>query len=471
MLKIIAKKEFLSLWRDRRFGIMGGIILLLLLTATVVGYLNYQKIQAERTAANTKTREMWLNQGDRNPHSAAHYGSFAYRPKSPLSFMDFGTDSYTGMSVRLEAHKQNDAQFSTAQDSSSLIRFGELTVAFVLQILMPLLIIFLCFNAFTQEKEEKTLQILLSQGVSIKQLAWGKIWGFSGVITLLVLPILALITAVLLMETDAQFTRAYLGRMAVLMACYLAYLFIYVVVSVWISARADSSRNALLTLLTVWIFTCVIIPKATVNIASNLHPIPSSFAFNQAIKSDQAKGIDGHDPEDARAKILEKQILAKYKVDSVSQLPVNFDAIQMQEGEKYTSMVYNKHFTDLQATYNAQNRVSEITSLVNPFLAIRQLSMALSGSDYTTHADFQQQAEKHRFELVALMNNYMRDHSKTGDWDFKVNKEVWSQLPSFQYKTPDFSAVINRNWLSLLSIIVWLCLGIWGISTLKFSLS
>lgn len=471
MLRIIARKEFLSLWRDRRFGIMGSIILLLLLTATVVGFMNYQKIQAERTAASTKTREMWLNQGDRNPHSAAHYGSFAYRPKSPLSFMDFGTDSYTGMSVRLEAHKQNDAMFSTAQDSSSLIRFGELTVAFVLQILMPLLIIFLCFNAFTQEKEEKTLQILLSQGISIKQVAWGKIVGFSGVIGLLVLPILVLIGIVLSMETDTQFTTAYMGRTALLMACYLAYSFIYIVVSVGVSARASSSRNALLTLLTVWIFTCIIIPKATVNIASNLHPIPSSFAFNQAIKEDESKGIDGHDSEDARAKVLEKQILAKYKVDSVSQLPVNFDAIQMQEGEKYTSTVYNKHFSNLQNTYNAQNQVSEITSLVNPYLAIRQLSMALSGSDYVTHADFQQQAEKHRFELVALMNNYMRDHSKTGNWEFTVNKEVWSQLPEFQYQIPDFSSIISRNWLSFLSIALWVCLGIWGISTLKFSLS
>ena len=470
MLKTIAKKEFLSLWRDRRFGIMGGIVLLLLLTATVVGYMNYQKIQAERTAANTKTREMWLNQGDRNPHSAAHYGSFAYRPKSPLSFMDFGTDSYTGMSVRLEAHKQNDAMFSTAQDSSSLIRFGELTVAFVLQILMPLLIIFLCFNAFTQEKEEKTLQILLSQGISIKQIAWGKIWGFSGVIGLLVLPILLLIGIVLSMEAATQFTAAYLGQTALLMGCYLAYLFIYVVVSVWVSARASSSRNALLTLLTVWIFTCVIIPKATVNIASNLYKIPSSFAFNKSITEDEAEGINGHDPEDARAKVLEKQILAKYNVDSVNQLPVNFDAIQMQVGEEYSSAVYNKHFTNLQATYNAQNHVSEITSLVNPYLAIRQLSMAMSGSDYVTHADFQQQAEKHRFELAALMNNYMRDHSRTGDWEFTVNKEVWSQLPEFQYKLPEFSNVIRQNWLPFLSIALWLCLGIWGISTLKFSL-
>ncbi len=72
MLTIIAKKEFLSLWRDRRFGIVGGIVLLLLLTASVVGYLNYRKIQAERNAFSVSAENLWVNQGDKNPHPAAH---------------------------------------------------------------------------------------------------------------------------------------------------------------------------------------------------------------------------------------------------------------------------------------------------------------------------------------------------------------------------------------------------------------
>ncbi len=470
MIQILAKKEFIALWRDRRFALVGGLIGLLLLVATGVGYLSYQKIQAERLAAKAHVREMWLNQGDRNPHSAAHYGSYAYRPKSPLSFMDFGTDTYTGMSVRLEAHKQNDAQFSQGQQANSLIRFGELATAFVLQVLMPLLLIFLCFSAFTQEKEEKTLQLLLSQGVSVRQLAWGKILGYSAVVACLVVPILLIISTLLIFTTDASFSGDWLPRTAILMLSYLAYLFIFIMSAVWVSAKMDTSRSALLSLLSVWVVLCIIIPKATANIGANLHPVPSYFSFNKAIREDENKGIDGHNPEDERAKVLKKEVLTKYKVDSVSQLPVNFDAIQMQEGEKYTSAVYDKHFKTLQATFGAQNRVSEMASVGNPFLAIRQLSMALAGSDYVTHADFQQQAEKYRFRLVELMNNYARDHSKTGDWDFTVNKEVWSQLPDFPYNTPSVSAVLGRNSVSLAALGLWLVLGILAISNLKIKL-
>jgi ABC-2 type transport system permease protein len=470
MKKIIAKKEILQAFRDKRFWIIAVLVWGLLLSAALVGYVNYLRIQTERAEATKTVNAEWQNQGDKNPHSAAHYGSFAYRPKSPLSFLDFGTDTYTGMSVRMEAHKQNDAVFSAAQESSSLIRFGELSTAFVLQVLMPLIIIFLCFGAFTQEKEDKTLQLLYSQGTSMQTLAWGKIWGYSGIVLCLVLPLLAVILALMFTQSEVAFSGAWLMRSGLLLLCYLAYLFGFVVVSVWVSAQAKTSRVALLSLLVLWVLACVIIPKTTVNLASNIYPVPSSFAFQQAIKEDEAKGIDGHNPEDERAEILKKQVLAQYKVDSLSQLPVNFDAIQMQEGEKYSSMVYQKHFTELQNTFNKQNKLSEIVGLVNPFLAIRQASMALSGSDYVSHADFQQQAEVYRFKLVETMNNYMRDNSKTGDWYFTVNKELWSKVPDFQFKEPSISKVLSNNSLALLALGIWVMVGVWGVSRIKFSM-
>jgi ABC-2 type transport system permease protein len=96
--------------------------------------------------------------------------------------------------------------------------------------------------------------------------------------------------------------------------------------------------------------------------------------------------------------------------------------------------------------------------------------MALSGSDYVSHADFQQQAEVYRFKLVETMNNYMRDNSKTGDWYFTVNKELWSKVPDFQYKEPSISKVLSNNSLALLALGIWVMVGVWGVSRIKFSI-
>ncbi|MEX6775102.1 ABC transporter permease subunit, partial [Pseudomonas aeruginosa] len=91
-------------------------------------------------------------------------------PLSPLAFVDFGVDSFTGNTIFLEGHRQNSANFSEARQSSLLLRFGQLTPAFVLQALAPLLLIFLAFTSVARERERGTLRLLLAQGVSGPQL-------------------------------------------------------------------------------------------------------------------------------------------------------------------------------------------------------------------------------------------------------------------------------------------------------------
>jgi ABC-2 type transport system permease protein len=82
---------------------------------------------------HTKVREGWEKSPDKHPHRMAHYGYVAFRENYPLSFFDFGMDSYLGNAVFLEAHRQNTVNFSEASFSSGLLRFGELSCALILQ--------------------------------------------------------------------------------------------------------------------------------------------------------------------------------------------------------------------------------------------------------------------------------------------------------------------------------------------------
>ena len=42
--------------------------------------------------------------------------------------------------------------------------------------------------------------------------------------------------------------------------------------------------------------------------------------------------------------MLKEEYLVKYNVDSLSQLPINFDGIVMQADEEYGNQVWDKHF-------------------------------------------------------------------------------------------------------------------------------
>lgn len=471
MIKLIAQKEYTSLLRDKRFRIMGSLIIVLLFVALISGFISYHSLKKERQLAQMEAHETWLNQGDKNPHSAAHYGSYAFRPKSELSFFDFGVDSYVGTNVYLEAHRQNDARFSAAQESSSLIRFGEMTVAFVLQLLLPLLIIFLCFDSISKEKEDHTFQLLISQGVSPNQLAWGKIQGFSKALIWILLPTLLVAFLITLVGTEGTLSTALITRFGLLLVFYALYFFFFISAAIVVSAYARSSKNALLSLLGIWIGLCVILPKASANLGATLFKAPSNFEFREAIKKEEESGIDGHNPSDKRFEALKKEVLARYKVDSVEALPVNYNAIAMQEGEKYSTMVYNKHFSELENTFQQQNAVSKYSALLNPYMAIRNISMGLSGSDYLTALAFQREAEKYRFKMVETLNNHMRDFSKTGDWEKKAGKSLYRKIPDFKFVGSSVSEILRQNVIAVLALLIWLgiCIKMIGnLKTLKF---
>ncbi|OJJ21750.1 hypothetical protein BKI52_14715 [marine bacterium AO1-C] len=461
MFKYFFIKELKETLRDARFQVMGGLVLILLITATLVGYRGFHQLQEMRQQAQQQVRQEWVGQKNKHPHSAAHYGHIAFKPKPTLSFMDFGLDSFTGMVVYMEAHKQNDILYSQAQDSTSLIRFGEMTIAFVLQMLMPLLIIFLVFASVTREREGGTLKMMISQGVSTRKILLYKISSYSFITILLFLPAFLIASTLLFRQSHTALQTQLTGKFFTLLGAYWAYFMVFIVLSVLVSAFSKTSRMALVQLLGVWIFFCILMPKATANIADNLYAAPAKYEFDDTIKQKVEAGIDGHNPSDKRFAALKKKTLQKYGVDSISKLPINFSGLAMQVGEEYTDKVYDREFKKVQQVFKAQNRVSEIAGLINPLLAIRQVSMGLAGTDYHHHVKFATEAENYRRKMVKMANNDMMVNHKPGIAykDYNVGRSFWEKLPPFQYKMASLNEVMQQNLWGLAALLVWLVGG------------
>ena len=450
----IAQKEFVSTLRDRRFAVLGALVLALLLAATLVGRASFGALQRERTAAQRTVNAQFRNQPARHPHRVAHYGSFAFRPKSGLSLLDGGVDAFTGSAVYLEAHQQNSVNFSQAQQSGSLIRFGEMSVAFVLQLLVPLLIIFLCFGAFTQERETGTLKLLLSQGVSLRQVAWGKIQGYGLALALVVAPALGLAATLLFRGEEFTSNTDLLARLGLFGLSYAVYFFLFVVGSVVVSARQRSSRAALVTLLGLWILGGILLPKATANLGAFAYPAITKAQLDADVHAAAQHGINGHDPHDQRAEALKAGLLKKYGVESVEQLPVSLDGVQMAAGEQYSAKVYRQHFAALNATYERQNRFSDWTGLLNPYQAIRPLSMGLAGSDFAHYVHFQQAAEAYRYALVQRLNG-LQAGMGYGDKEHRLAASTWRELPVFAYRAPTLGWALPHLLLPVAALLLW----------------
>ena len=200
---IISKQVLKHFAKSRNTKAIFSFFIMFLGFALWIGEQERQHHQEVAKKYSQEVRQRWEANPDKHPHRMAHYGYVAFREKFPLSFFDFGMDAYTGKSVFLEAHKQNTVNFSEAGHSSSLLRFGEISVAMILQLLMPLFLFFLGYDLIAKEKEQGILKLLFTQGISWQTLISGKTLGLFLASLFILLPT-ALFGLILLLSNTVE---------------------------------------------------------------------------------------------------------------------------------------------------------------------------------------------------------------------------------------------------------------------------
>jgi ABC-2 type transport system permease protein len=472
---LIAKQFYNSTFKNRAVFVLLFFVGLLFFYAMITGWLSYVKQTEIRLKYQAESRQDWVNNPNKHPHRMAHYGNFAFRPKAPLSIFDFGMESFLGNSIFLEAHVQNTTNFSEAEFSTGLLRFGEISAAMILQILLPLLIFFLGFGSIATERENGTLKILISQGLTWRKLIFGKSLGIIAVVMTLYLPILLTTFLLWYFLQNASIDLDEILRMLLIALSYLVYLSIFCVMAVVVSSLSKTSKIALVSLIGIWLLFTILLPRASQSLGSYLYEIPSKSKFLADIETDIIKTGDSHNPDDPHYKSLKDSLLTLYKVDSTKKLPFNYSGFVMREGEKISADIYNNHIKNLRSIYEKQNSFYRIMAFINPFLAIKNLSMALSGSDYATYQDFQNQSEQYRYyvsqHMTELQIKFVSNKAKSSaDKNHFLDKKYWTATADFKYQSPKISDVFKNEFLSIFSLIAWVILLIGIINKLSKTL-
>ena len=454
MIASIARKEFIDAWRDGRFRWAGAVMLLLLGVALLLAWQQVERTRAERAAAAQQERENWLNQGDKNSHSAGHYGVYVFKPLPALAVFDRGLEPFVGTTVFLEAHRQNQAAFLPAQDATAMRRFGELTAATGLQLLVPLLIVLLTFGALAGERERGTLRQVLSLGVRPRDLVLGKALGLGLALALLLLPV-AVLGAVALAKLPGGDAGGGWMRLAWLGGAYALYLAAILAVCLAVSSVASTARAALATLLVCWAANAVLAPRLATDLAQRLLPTPKLADFETAMNKAVQEGIDGHNPRNDRLQAFARETLKKHGKTRIEELPFNFNGLVMLESERMANEVYDHHFGKLWDRLEAQDRTVTWTGLVAPLLGLRSASMALAGTDFTHHRHFSVAAEQHRRDFVRVLNEDMMNNTTGGHHGGTAGRALWEKLPAFRYDPPPPALALRAATPGLIVLALW----------------
>jgi ABC-2 type transport system permease protein len=467
-LKVLlaARLELRLLARSGALAALGVTLLTLLVGATAAGLARHEQRRQQVERYRAIVDRQWAEQPDRHPHRVSHYGFLLFRDPPPLGFLDLGVAGFTGVSLFLEAHRQNLANFAEASVSPVAVRFGELTPASVLQLFLPLLVLLLGAAAITRDRENGTLPLALGLGTPFREIALGK-W-------------LALVALMAVALAPAMFGAAFLGARALLfLTITAAHLTAMAALGTAVSAWSRSTRGGLLAALGLWVGLFVLLPRALPVAATLLWPLPPRSVFEAEVERETRALGDSHNPNDPKFLAFRRELLAKHGVESLDELPQNYNGLLMAESERHTAQAYQTHVERLHALLDRHESLMSFGGLVSPYLALRALSMSIAGADVRHAREFERQAESYRFELIQRLNQlhaerleYSRDRYLAGAEGAapsrpRIDRAHFTALPRFASAPPSLGWALAGQWPGIAQNVGWLAasLGLLLVST------
>jgi ABC-2 type transport system permease protein len=449
----IVRKDMRELSRDRRVIAMVLLVLVLGLTAIATSFTRVSAYEADRAATISSDRETWEAQGDRNPHSVAHFATWALRPLTAGALLDPGISSYAGSAIWMEAHNQNPARARPIEDQVTTLATGEFSIAWVLQMLMPLLIGVIAAGAVARERERGTLRLILASGGSAARFVSAKLASVGQVTAMIAGGVMVLGVAAAVAAGSAN-----VGMMSLWLLGYAVFLAIIVAIAVGVSARARSTGQALLILVGLWLFAIVLVPRAATSAAEVIAPTPAADQFWTAMSTAMEAQPD---PFGDDADAFGQAMARRYGVATVEDLPVDFGGLQLEESERLGNIVFDRLYGELNALYGQQRTLLRWGNILSPLPALQNISMALSGTDMPHQLAFQAQAERHRRAMVTELNTDLIENAGEAGFDYQADGALWATIEDFRFVPPATATVLRSIWPDALILLAWLMVAAW----------
>jgi ABC-2 type transport system permease protein len=463
-LSVIVAGTWRAWWRD---ALAQSVLLLLAVLIVASAALQFAAATTEAGHRATHQQEAdaaFAEQPDRHPHRMVHYGHYVFRTAAPLAVLEPGVDAFTGRSIFLEGHRRNTPTFSEAREASLLARFGDLSPAFVLQVLVPLVLVLLGAGAVAGERERGTALILLAQGLKPATLLQGKAVAL-GMVALLALLPPGLVGVSLVLggaETPAP--------VALLTLSHLLYLLGWCALVVAVSARCRRRSDALVGLFVLWGLLVIVAPRLATELTATSLALPSRAEVQIETAVALREVGDAHNEADPAFARFRQEILDRYGATRIEDLPVNWRGLVAERGEADGKRVLDRFAEARLEREAAQSERLARFAWASPLLAIREVSTAAAGTDLAQHHRFLRAAEAHRFEVVQRLNRlqaeamtYADDVNRNADPEAgrraRVAAENWRQIPRFEFRIAPAAERSRAALAHVGPLLLWCVLG------------
>ena len=258
MLTTLIRRELLDNLMTFRFAVAVFIMLLLVVANTAVLLKDYeQRLMDHNDAVKMHQRQLQ----EKKTYSAGEV--HIDRPPNPLSIFNVGFDKRVGNRVRV-SHTYVPSLWDAGMhgaDNPFMDMFTSMDIVFIFEVILSLLALVFAYDTLAGEYERGTLRLVLTHPIRRGHILLAKY--ISAMLCLLVPLLISLLLAVILLTTTPSIslnTDDFLRIGGIILAS-VAYLSVFYLIGLLISAATRRTSTALMLSMFVWGFLVLVYPN------------------------------------------------------------------------------------------------------------------------------------------------------------------------------------------------------------------
>lgn len=414
MIWKIAKKEFLLNLMTFKFAV--GIIVCVVLMAVFMSMLvnDYQQ--------RLKDYNQDIAANDAILRSVKAYKNITptvYRKPLVLSVFSEGIEKRLGNSAKIEPESVPQINMAITADNPFLSIFPSLDVSLIFKIVISLLVLLFAYDAISGEREQGTLKLIISNELPRYHFLLGKI--LAGLITLVVPVTISFIIGLLMLifSPIVDLSGSDWARIGLFYVGSLVFISTIYNVGLLFSTLTKESAVSLMFALLFWVISVIVIPNASVRLATQIHSLQPREKIESEIASsiENIKTIEGPKMKQQLAGLTRGWVsmgtgafgrtyvglLEGKEQEFRMKMYILGDAFLIKCAKK-TWEIESGYLNDLLR----QKELAENISRISPISIYGNVMSAMSGSDLAGFQDFIDGAKTYRnqvFEYIRSKTN------------------------------------------------------------------
>lgn len=280
MIWKIAKKEILLNLMTFKFAV-GTMLCMVLIALFVLVLVNDYQRRLEKYDKHVADNEAEL----RKVKVYKNITPTLYRRPVTLSVFSEGVQKRLSNAAKIEWESIPEISATSDKINPYLSIFPAFDIALILEIVVSALALLVAYDAISGEREQGTLRLLLSGAVSRYYVLFGKI--LAGLLTLLIPIAISFIMAFLILELSGviDLTGSDWARIGLMGLASMIFVAVMYQIGLLFSCVARRPAISLTLALLIWVVLVVVIPNASVCVATIIQPIEPGEKTHSRIMS------------------------------------------------------------------------------------------------------------------------------------------------------------------------------------------